>query len=321
MARARRGLWRYLVRGENPAAAEDEGLRAVLDACSDAVLGLDGEGACTVANAAAEELFGRSRTELVGMTATALVPGLAHVVDASIEHRRDGERRPGPAGPGVEATAVRADGGRGPVRCWLSAAVRDDGISVFLTVRDLSRDRAAGAANAALRDEVGQLRETLDAVCRAVRDRAIWVLDADGHVVQVNRAAEKLLGHRTEEIAGRHCSELSDEADLAAVSAELNLGADVDPLLEITRSGLPNQQDWTMLTQDGQRRAVSLHIVAIGPRQEPVGFVWVAAQRAGDWDPAAGGRSAAERLLLDLDDAETRTLRWQVGGSGGGRRR
>jgi hypothetical protein len=32
-------------------------------------------------------------------------------------------------------------------------------------------------------------------------------------------------------------------------------------------------------------------------------------------------RSGSDRLLLDLDDAETRTLRWQVGGSGFARRR
>lgn len=194
-------------------------------------------------------------------------------------------------------------------------------MTVFVTVRDLTVVRATAAAHEELRAEVTGLRESVTAICRGVRDRAIWVLDADGHILQVNRAAEKLLGYRAEEMAGRPCSDLSDPDDLDAVARDLGTPAGSDPLLEITRSGLPNQQEWNLITKDGQRRAVSLHIVAVGARQSPRGFVWVAAAPGGDVEPLVSSRSAAERLLLDLDDAETRTLRWQVGGSGPGRRR
>ncbi len=322
MARARRGLLRYLGRAERSrTTTADENVRAVLDACSDAVVGLDQQGACVLANAAAETLFGRTRTELVGLGAQTLLPGLAQVIDEATDRRLTGRRRPGPVGPGIEATAVRLDGARVPVAVWLAPAVQDDDLTVYLTVRDLTLVRATASAHVALREEVGVLRESLDAVCRGVRDRAIWVLDPDGHIVQVNRAAEKLLGYRTEEIAGRHCEVLSDPADLEAVAAELRTPVGVDPLLEITRSGLPNHQEWSLLSKDGQRRAVTLHVVAIGARQAPVGFVWVAAELSGEWEPLVSRRSVADRLLFDLDDAETRTLRWQVGGSGAGKRR
>lgn len=323
MARARRGLLRFLVPGGGARTTEgDETVRAILDACADAVLGLDADGVCISANATAESLFGRRRTELVGVGAQVLLPGLATVIDEATDRRRQGERRPGPAGPGIEATAVRADGARFPVAVWLSpTTTATDRLTVYLTVRDLTTPRAAAAAHASLREEVTSLRETVTTVCRAVRDRAIWVLDADGHILELNRAAEKLLGYRPEDVAGRPCATLSDPADLDEVAGQLGTPEGTDPLLEITRSGLPNQQDWTLLTKDGQRRAVSLHIVAIGPRQAPTGFVWVAAGRSGDWEPLLSARSTADRLLQDLDDAETRTLRWQVGGSGQGRRR
>jgi PAS domain S-box-containing protein len=315
-------LLRYLGRGERPGVTiADENVRAVLDSCSDAVLGLDRQGCCVLANSAAEALFGRRRTELEGLGAHTLLPGLARVIDEATDRRRAGRRRGGPVGPGIEATAVRLDGARVPVAVWLSPAVEGEALTTYLTVRDLTVVRATAAAHAALREEVVTLRESLDAVCRAVRDRAIWVLDPDGHIIQVNRAAEKLLGYRTEEIAGRHCAVLSDPADLRAVAAELKTPEGVDPLLEITRSGLPNQQEWNLRTKDGHHRAVTLHVVAIGPRQAPVGFVWVAAERAGQWEPLVSRRSVADRLLFDLDDAETRTLRWQVGGSGTGKRR
>ncbi len=322
MARAQRGLLRFLGRGRRAwSTTEDETIRAMLDACSDGVLGLDAEGACITANSVAESMFGRARTELVGLGAQSLMPGLAQVIDEAVDRRRSGELRSGPVGPGIEATAVRADGARFPVAVWLSPALSGPRLGVYLTVRDLTMARAGALAQSALREEVSGLRETIAAMGRAVRDRAIWILDVDGHIVQMNRAAEKLLGYRVEEVAGRPVAVLSDQDDLDSVADQLGSPPHVDPLLEITRSGLPNQQEWDLIAKDGQRRPVTLHIVAVGPRQAPIGFVWVATQRVGDWEPLVGTRSGADRLLQDLDDAETRTLRWQVGGTGQGRRR
>lgn len=328
MTRERRGLLRYLGRILGPATAPTrrarltEDAQAALDACSDAVLGIDAAGVCVVSNTVAETLFGRGRPEMVGIGAHQLLPGLATAIDEITARRRRGDRRAGPSGPGTEATAVRADGARFPVAVWLSPAYSPTaGLTVFVTVRDLTAARATAAAHAELREEVTGLRECVTAIGRGVRDRAIWVLDADGHIMEVNRAGEKLLGYRAEEIAGRPCSALSDPADLDAVARELGSPPGSDPLLEITRSGLPNQQEWNLLTKGGQRQAVTLNIVAVGARQRPQGFVWVAADRGDELEPLVGSRSAAERLLLDLDDAETRALRWQVGGYGAGRRR
>ena len=154
----------------------------------------------------------------------------------------------------------------------------------------------------------------------ALRDRAVVLTDPDGHITSLNRAAEKLLGYRSEDIVGKPTTALSHPDDVDAVRAELRLPPGVDPLLEITRSGLPNQQRWRMLTRDGDVRPVTLLITAIGDHGDPSGFVMVLSPRRSEWEPLVAPRSSSDRLLLDLDDAETRTLRWQVGGAASRRR-
>ncbi len=332
MPRTRRGLLRRVLRSPgspevdrsavaaDPAEAFSADATAALEACSDGVLGLDRDGVIRLANGVSETIFGSSPGGLLGLSADRVLPGLALAIDEITARRRQGQRRPGPSAPGLESSGLTRTGRSFPVALWVSPTIQERStLTLFVTVRDLQSARARLAAHQALREDVLLLRETMDAVGRAVRDRAIWVLDEHGHILQSNRAAEKLLGYTGEEMAGRHCSMLSDPQDLAEVATQLGTPDGVDPLLEITRSGLPNEQDWVLIGRGGPRHSVRLNIVAIGPRQQAQGYVWVATT-GGEAEPGQllGG---AGRLLFDLDDAETRTLRWQVGGSVAGRRR
>lgn len=299
----------------------DADTRAVLDACPDAVIGVDDEGACILANAVAEQVFGRREADLVGAPAMQLLPELAAVIRDIVTRRRTGQTAPGTAGPAVETVARRPDGTMLPVEVWISPAYsRSRPLSLYATVRTLTDRNAAHAARQALLGEVATLRDTVTAVTGALRDRAVVLTDPDGHITSLNRAAEKLLGYRSEDIVGKPTTALSHPDDVDAVRAELRLPSGVDPLLEITRSGLPNQQRWRMLTRDGDVRPVTLLITAIGDHGDPSGFVMVLSPRRSEWEPLVAPRSSSDRLLLDLDDAETRTLRWQVGGAASRRR-
>lgn len=142
----------------------------------------------------------------------------------------------------------------------------------------------------------------------------------------MNRAAERLLDYSAGELVGKSTLCLYDPDDIAVAAAELGLEPGLDPLLEITRSGLPNLglpnlQEWAYLTKDGRRCPVSLKIIAIGDRRNPSGFACVANDLTLGWQPIAASGASSDRLLRELDDAPTRTLRWQVGGSGFARRR
>jgi PAS domain S-box-containing protein len=256
------------------------------------------------------------------VSAETVLPGLAAAIREITQRRRSGDLVAGAAGRGVDTTARRLDGSTFPARVWIAPSYpRRARLTLFTTVRDLTGQQAAAAAHRALLEDIALLRDTVEAVTTAVRDRAILVADPDGHITAMNRAAEKLLGYRPEDLIGKPTSALSDPQDLAAVRSELGLSSGADPLLELTRSGLPNQQRWTLLTRDGERRPVTMTIIGIGDRAALGGFVLAVAPRRNEWDPLVKPRRPNDRLLLDLDDAETRALRWQVGGSGAGRRR
>jgi PAS domain S-box-containing protein len=292
-----------------------------LDAAPDAVLAMDELGRCLFANAAGARLFGLPAAALVGLDVQQLVPELAVAVRALIALRADGRAAPAPGGAsGVELTGMTTSGSTFPVQVWLTPVTSRRRLLVLATVRDLSAQRAAAAATRALLDDVHELRAVVAGVTAAVTERAIVIVDCLGHVTSFNRAAEKLIGRRAEEVAGRPLAELSDPDRLEDARAELRLAPGVDPLLELTRSGLPNRQEWTFLDREGNPRPVSLRITPIGDPRDPIGFVGVARERSATWEPLTS-RPSSDRLLLDLDDAETRTLRWQVGGSGMSRRR
>ena len=289
---------------------------AVLDACSDAVLGVDGDGAVVFANSAATVLLGAPREVLVGTRAAEVVPGLP---DALAEVRRrvvDG-LPVDPAGEALELSARTLGGAAIPVAAWSTPfTTPDGGFVVAVTLRDLRPQHDLDDLCLRLDVEARQARDAVHAVLKAVTDRVVVLTDPHGRITTVNRAAEKLLGYKRDELVGRPSTRLSGPADVAEVAAELGVADGVDPLLELARWGLPNRQDWDFVTKDGRRRPVSLSVTAIGEREDPAGFVCVASDRSIEWQapgparrPAAGG----ERLLLDLDDAATRVLRWGVG--------
>lgn len=299
----------------------DEAL-ALLDASPDAIIGLDAYARVVFANAVAERTFGERRSALVGAGADDLIPHLARAVTSLRMRIEAGDVVPGPAGAGTELAGVRADGSRFPATVWLTPVRAGRRMLIAATVRDLTPQRTADARARRQNAELSRVRqqaehsgEQVAAVLRAIGERVIILADASGTITAFNRAAERLLGYTAAEMIGQPTTKLSDPDELAAVAQELGLDPTIDPLLELTRSGLPNAQDWSYVTNRGERRPVSLRITAIGNRTDPSGFVCVAEDRSFAWSPIGSGAGTTDRLLLDLDDAETRSLRWQVGGS------
>ncbi len=318
-------LWAWRRRDATAAGDLLDALRgpaylALLDASGDAVVGVGEDGLVSFANARTEEMFGGSRAEVLGRPADRFVPHLGDAVQALRRRRAAPEPRPGPGARPARLTALRLDGTRFPASVWLTPVPLRRGLVVAATVRDLSAQYEAEALEQELRAQVREQRDAVDAVLGAVTELVIVLTDADGRITGLNRAAERLLGYRAADLVGESSLRLSDPDEVASAARELRIAPGLDPLLEVTRSGLPNQQDWTYVTSDGERRPVTLRVSAVGDRRNPSGFVCVASERTVSWEPVLTARTGTESLLLDLDDAPTRALRWQVG-SGAGRRR
>ena len=257
---------------------------------------------------------------LVGQPADLLVPQLAAVVLALRERRAGGDLTAGPAGQGHELSALRLDGTRFPATVWVTPLRTRRGMLAAATVRDLTRRHEIDARLHRFAARAKGHEDAVRAVLASVTEVAMVLADGSGRISAVNRAAERMLGYRGEELTGLPTTGLSDPDEVATAAAELGLETGADPLVELARSGLPTAQEWTWLAKDGTRRPVSLRVHAVGDPRDPSGFVCVAAERTPSWEPVLAGRSGGERLLLELDDAPTRALRWQVGG-GWARRR
>lgn len=299
----------------------EQDVLTLLDAGPDAVVAVDPENRIVFVNRGAESLFGHRRVDLFGRSADCLFAPAARGVLALLRQQVLDGARPGPGGKAVEVAGVHGDGSGFPAAVWLSRLHTREGYVVAAVIRDVGERRAAEAREHALIAEAREARESLAAVLRAISDRMIVIADSDGMITAVNKATEQGLGYQEAELIGRSTLCLSDSDDVNAAADELGINVGLDPLLEITRSGLPNLQEWTYVTKDGQRRPVSLKILAIGDRRAPEGFVCVAQDLDLGWQPMSSAHPSADRLLLELDDAPTRTLRWQVGGAGLARRR
>lgn len=117
--------------------AEDEQLRAVLEASPDATILVGADGRISFANRVCEGFFGYPSAELLGLDVGALVPPGQR--GAHARHRLDFFRQPQPRpmASGLKLKARRKDGGEMPVEISLSPIRRGEQLCVIATVSDI----------------------------------------------------------------------------------------------------------------------------------------------------------------------------------------
>ncbi|HWI70512.1 MAG TPA: PAS domain S-box protein [Baekduia sp.] len=222
-----------------------------------AIVLLDDAGVVVSWNAGAERLKGYRPEEVIGQH---------HAVfytdeDREREHPRMVlEAARGEGRHEEEGWRVRRDGSR----FWAHVTVttiygEDGGILGFgkvvrdLTVRRLSEQRLRdnAAALAASNVELEQFRRLV----LGVRDYAIFLLDAGGHVTTWNAGAENAKGYSAEEIVGRHFSLFYTEEDRER--------GHPDEELRIAReTGRYEEEGWRV-RKDGTRFWASVVITAV----------------------------------------------------------
>ena len=212
-----------------------------------AIFMLDPGGHIATWNRGAQRIKGYAPEEIIGHHFSEFYPP-EDVQNGKPEWELDVAREKGSVED--EGWRVRKDG----TRFWANVVItavydKDRNLRGFAKVtRDLTERRAAEEA---LRENA----EIFQLLVSSVRDYAIFMLDASGHVATWNLGAQQIKQYTPDEIIGRHFSTFYDEEDIRAGKPEREL--------EIAKAeGRVEDEGWR-LRKDGTRFWANVIITAI----------------------------------------------------------
>lgn len=182
-------------------AAGEAKIRSYFEAASQGILAVSSEGRIVLVNRRTEEMFGYTRTELLGQPLEMLLPERLRAAHSVHRQGYFAEPRMRAMGASMELAGRRKDATEFPVEIGLSSVEADEGILALGLVSDITdRVRAAkqlASTNAELRAREAQLQSYLEAA-----SQSIIAISSDGCMVMVNRRTEELFGYSREEMLG-----------------------------------------------------------------------------------------------------------------------
>jgi PAS domain S-box-containing protein len=228
----------------------DARLAGIVHSAMDAIVTVDAAQRVVLFNPAAEKMFGRASSEVLGQPLDLLIPDRFRAAHAQHMNRfaRSGatSRRMGQLG---RVWGVRANGEEFPIEASISQMRSGEGALLSVILRDVT-DQERAAATSAL----------LASIVRS-SDDAIIGTDRDGHILTWNPAAQGCFGYARHEIEGQLLEVLVPEEgreEIRRLIARARQGRSVGHL-EIVG-----------LRQGGQRFDVSL---GLSPRREGSGAI------------------------------------------------
>ncbi|MCE9574125.1 MAG: PAS domain S-box protein [Deltaproteobacteria bacterium] len=232
-------------------ATQPDAIVEILGAAREALIAFDQDRAIVFANAAAEALFGAAPGGLHGISTDALVP-------ARFRQPRAAPLTSRPDLLQVDMPALRTDGTEIAVEWVFGSVVVGDAPLFVTTVRERAvMERALDA----LRASEARFRLLVD----GVRDYAIFMLDATGHVTSWNRGAQRTKGYSYEEAIGQSYEIFFTPEDRA-------LGEPARQLAAAAREGNHETTSWRV-RKDGTRFRANAQLTALrSPTGELQGF-------------------------------------------------
>lgn len=162
-------------------------VRAIIDTALDAFVGVDAQGRITDWNPRAEEIFGRTRAEVLGKTVTETI-----IPPRFRQAHEDGMRRfgvgssSGVVGKRLQLFALRGSGAEFPVEMTIGLIDAGDTHFFGTFIQDISQRKE-------IEDTLARERELLDVVLDSI-DVGVVVCSRDGEVTMFNRAAREIHG-------------------------------------------------------------------------------------------------------------------------------
>lgn len=231
-------------------------LHAVLDNMADGLVTMTPRGTILSVNRAVCRMFGHAEEDLVDAHISRLLPDAMGADGPKAMDVFLAGQRIGLDGVGHRSQGRRANGMRFPIDLAMSSVHIDGQMQHIGLMRDLSK---LDAAERAIVEAHRQLNE-VDEMRRVIIHNApyaIFVLNPQGIIQNVNPAGEKLVGYSAKELVGRCTTQRFFDADQVADRARmlaLRLNQPVQELdvlkhLSIESPGLPSE--WNMRRADG----------------------------------------------------------------------
>ena len=184
-------------------AQSEESTRALVEAASQAIVGVYPDGAIATVNGMTERIFGYTRDELIGRPVELLIPD--RLRQRHMAHRREygTAPTPRPAGAGVELSARRKDGSEFPVEVSLGSVRTPAGPLFVSYITDMTeRKRASDAVRKSEQD----LRRYMECA-----PAAIATFDLDMRYLAVSRRFREDYGLGDRELLGHSHYEIFPE--------------------------------------------------------------------------------------------------------------
>ncbi len=222
---------------------------AILETALDAIVSIDQNGKIIEWNPAAEQVFGYSREFALGREMAELIVPPALVNDhrqGLAQYLKTGRGRL--IGQRQEMSAIRANGAEFPVEIAITQ-ISGEGPSTFTGfIRDITGRRRAETA-------LRRSEERFRLLVEGVEDYAIYMLDTHGRVVTWNTGAERIEGHRMQEIVGRKFGRFYQPEDCERGKPE-------EALAVATAEGRFQDECW-QVRKDGSRYWATIVITAL----------------------------------------------------------
>jgi len=210
LVEAERARLAALERETRAKLAAEARFRALLEAAPDAVVAANSAGRIVLVNRRAESLFGYFQGELVGRSIESLVP--PRFRELFLRHLGHALASAGsPGGEGFELAGQRKEGAEFPVEVSLGALQTDDQLLVASILRDISErkrsEQTLEQQYRAAEEARGEAKAILDS-----SSEAIVLVDGDGRLASLNRAAEEMFRIKRQDLLGRASVEFTDLA-------------------------------------------------------------------------------------------------------------
>lgn len=183
-------------------AYDPEALRAelkargdeLIESAPDGIVIVDRDGRIHLVNGQTESLFGYPRDELLGRSVEMLLPEGLRARHAAHRGAFEADPRTRRMGGRHELLGRRRNGTQFPIGISLAPLRTDQGTVVVAAVRDVTERRSAEQA---LRESEERYRSLIAAL-----GDGVMLVSGDGAIIEVNPAAERILGVAREELVG-----------------------------------------------------------------------------------------------------------------------